>query len=74
VGQVSIWFDGGSPLQSWGSFLTIREGKQGEMLADFSRLSNEEWEAFKVLNAKIIVKKEGEPTPILTRDHKVYGS
>ena len=44
------------------------------MLADFSRLSNEEWEAFKVLNAKIIVKKEGEPTPILTRDHKVYGS
>ena len=40
------------------------EGNQGEMLADFSRLSNEEWEQFKVLNAKVLVEKEGEPTQL----------
>jgi len=46
----------------------------GEMLADFSRLSNAEWEEFKKLNAKVLVKRdENEEVVELSRDQKVYG-
>jgi len=46
----------------------------GEMLADFSRLSNEEWEQFKVLNHKVLVKNdENEKVVEPSRDQKVYG-
>jgi len=47
------------------------EEKKGEMLADFSRLSNEEWEQFKKLNHKVLVQKDEGPDP--ARDQKVYG-
>ena len=49
------------------------ETRDGEMLADFSRLSNDEWEQFKKLNAKVLVQKEGEPTQLPEHHQKVYG-
>ncbi len=49
------------------------EESKSEMLADFSRLSNEEWEQFKKLNHKVLVQKDGEEPPQLERGQKVYG-
>jgi hypothetical protein len=50
------------------------EGASGEMMADFSKLSDKEWEQFKALNHKVLVQKEGqEPNPPIARDQKMYG-
>ena len=48
------------------------EGNKGEMLADFSRLSNEEWEQFKKLNHKVLVEQEGQPNQLPEHHQKVY--
>ena len=49
----------------------IEEESKGEMLADFSKLNDEEWEQFKKLNHKVLVQKDESPDP--AREQKIYG-
>ena len=46
------------------------EESKGEMLADFSKLNDKEWEQFKKLNHKVLVQTDDTPDP--ARDQKVW--
>jgi hypothetical protein len=63
--------------RAWGPPAPIEhsdEGNKGEMLADFSKLTNEEWEQFKKLNHKVVIQKdEDNPVPFPSREQKIYG-
>ena len=50
----------------------IEEESKGEMLADFSKLNDEEWTKFKELNRKVLIQKD-EEKPDPSRDQKIYG-
>jgi len=49
------------------------DGSSGQMLADFSKLSDKEWQTFKELNAKVLVKRhENEEVIELSRQQKIF--
>ena len=62
--------------RGWGPPQAIEpteEEKPGEMLADFSKLNDKEWEQFKKLNQKVLTQKDEAGNDIVpARDQKVW--